>query len=194
MDINKESLFHNGLKMDKKFNYALEYLLHGLNVANLGLVVAEELNLNEIETHLLYYGGMFHDLGKSLISEDILFKPGRPTDDEWETIKLHPYYSSILVDNFITYNVDKKNRLLFRYLKNRLPQVVLFHHENVDGSGYPVGLKGSEIPTLSKILRIIDIFDSLLADRIYRKRSYTIPEAISILDRDCENSIIDKKL
>jgi len=178
-NLQENFLFHNGLKMDKEFNYTLEYLLHGLNVANLSLYIGEYMELDVEQRILLYYGGLFHDIGKSVISEDILFKKGLLTKEEKKLISWHPFFSSILVKKFIYYDIESNNG---DYLLRNLPRIILYHHEDYDGGGYPLGLVGKQIPFLSRILRIIDVFDSLLSRRNYRDQRYDLITVLNIMD------------
>lgn len=113
--------------------------------------------------------GNFHDLGKSRIDNKILFKRGKVSRLEFEEIKKHPVYSEqIILES------------MGNTLKNKpFAKAVRHHHENYDGSGYPDGLKGKQIPVESRILAIADVFDAIINPRIYRK--YTIEFPIELM-------------
>ena len=99
--------------------------------------------------------GLFHDVGKLSIPDDILLKPGRLTDEEYTTIKSHPRKGVELLS-------------VVSQFRPILP-AILSHHEHVDGLGYPDGLKGSEIPEQARIIAVADTFDAMTSDRQYRK-------------------------
>lgn len=96
-----------------------------------------------------------HDIGKMGIPDNILLKPGPLTPDEWETMKKHPVYAYEMLRS-----ID--------YLQPAL-DIPHYHHEKYDGTGYPTGLKGEQIPLPARIFAIIDVWDALTSDRPYRK-------------------------
>jgi HD-GYP domain-containing protein (c-di-GMP phosphodiesterase class II) len=101
-------------------------------------------------------GGLLHDIGKKNVDLTIINKPGKLTPQEWDEVKRHPSYGKELVDPMT--NVTTESKL-----------VVHEHHENYDGTGYPQGLKGDQISTLSRIVTIADVFDALTTVRSYHK-------------------------
>lgn len=127
---------------------------HSDRVASMGreLAVAAGLPASECET--IYLSGLLHDLGKIGVSDDVLLKPGRLTDEEFAQIKEHPQRG-----------YDMLKRL--EPLKEMLPGI-LHHHEAWDGSGYPHGLAGENIPLIARILAVADTFDAMTSDRPYR--------------------------
>ena len=129
---------------------------HSERVGWLAAMTGRALQLSPEELQLLEWSGLLHDVGKIGIPEHILNKPGALTDDEFEHIKRHPR---------LGYDV-------LRPLSSLRPvlEAVLYHHENWDGSGYPDGLKGEQIPILARILHVVDIFDALTSTRSYRQR------------------------
>jgi HD-GYP domain-containing protein (c-di-GMP phosphodiesterase class II) len=100
-------------------------------------------------------GALLHDIGKMGIPDHILFKPGPLTTEEWDIIKQHPNYAYLLLSSI-------------SYLQSAL-EIPYCHHEWWDGSGYPRGLKGEEIPKGARIFAVVDVWDALLSDRPYRK-------------------------
>ncbi len=105
---------------------------------------------------MLNISGNLHDIGKIGIPDNILLKPGRVTEGEYEVIKKHPIIGSSIIGHFGMWTDEQK--------------VIRHHHERWDGNGYPDKLKGEEIPFLSRILSVADVYDALTSDRSYRKR------------------------
>lgn len=103
-----------------------------------------------------------HDIGKVGIPDSILNKPGRLTDEEFEQIKAHTIIGHQILENT---NSDKLSDDVLEYAK----EITLHHHEKFDGSGYPDGLKGDEINIVSRLMSIIDVYDALVNDRVYKK-------------------------
>ena len=128
---------------------------HCLRVSMLSASVCAELGMSEAETKETVVAGLLHDIGKSNIDHDIIIKPGKLTDKEFEEIKRHP---------LIGYNILKNGG---HYSSNILSGV-LFHQEKYDGSGYPTGLVGEKIPLIARILTVCDVFDALTSNRPYR--------------------------
>ena len=110
---------------------------------------------------------MLHDIGKIGIPEHVLSKPTKLTDDEWEIMKQHPLIGAD--------KVLKPNKSL-----HDLIPMVKYHHEHIDGSGYPCGLKGDEIPLAARIVAVADAYHALISDRPYR-RGLSFTKACEIL-------------
>jgi HD-GYP domain-containing protein (c-di-GMP phosphodiesterase class II) len=100
------------------------------------------------------WGAMLHDIGKMGVSDGILLKPGSLTDDEWVVMKKHPTFAYEMLSPI-------------RYLRLAL-DIPYCHHEKWDGSGYPRGLKGEQIPLVARIFAVVDVWDALNSDRPYR--------------------------
>jgi putative nucleotidyltransferase with HDIG domain len=126
---------------------------HSLRVGRLVKLVAQELGLDLKTSNLVTRAAYYHDVGKIKLSKEILFKMGRLTDEEYEKIKNHP--------------VDSAN-ILRSLDMNAEADIVEQHHEKLNGSGYPNGLKGDQFNGLSQILSIVDVYDAMTADRPYR--------------------------
>jgi len=128
---------------------------HSLTAAT----AAEHLAVNGIDMnadpHVAFTVGLLHDIGKLAIPDHILFKPGKLTSEEWEIMQKHPEFAYEMLSPI-------------RYLKPALP-IPYFHHEKWDGSGYPLGLRGEQIPLEARVFAVIDVWDALLSDRPYRK-------------------------
>ena len=128
---------------------------HSINVALISNVIGTWMNLGHEDIETLMIAGMLHDIGKLRIPPEIIQKPARLTDEEYEIIKKHPQYGYEIL--------SPKN------LNPKIKMVALQHHERYDGKGYPYGLKGSEIDLFSGIVAIADVYDAMTADRVYRK-------------------------
>lgn len=127
---------------------------HCVNVAVTSRVLGMWANLSPEDLDVLTVAGLCHDIGKSVIPNDILNKPGKLTDEEFETMKKHPLIGYELLK---TQNIDQ-----------RIKNAALQHHEKFDGSGYPFGLKGEDIDDIAAIITIADIYDAMTAKRVYR--------------------------
>jgi putative two-component system response regulator len=126
---------------------------HVERVMAYAFAIAENLNGHEFDHDQLRFGAMLHDIGKIHIRETTLCKDHSLTDDEWSEIKLHPSTGAEMIKDI-------------PYLSPAIP-VVLFHHERWDGSGYPQGLSGEEIPLVARIVTVADGFDAITTDRPY---------------------------
>jgi len=146
-----------------------EYTIgHSENVAILSSDFAEYLNLEEEKKSRIYWAGLVHDIGKILIPSQILNKKGKLTEKEYQIIKNHPKWA---------YETLKRSSQL-----SDIAKYVHYHHENWDGSGYPKGLSGDNIPLLSQIISIADSWDAMRSNRSYRD-ALSYNEAIAELQR-----------
>ena len=128
--------------------------VHSTRLAEWGMRVGQELGLEESELQNLEVAALLHDIGKVGIPDSILKKPGRLDADEYALMKRHPEYGWAVL------------RMLPGFERAALD--ILHHHENFDGKGYPAGLKGLEIPVVSRIVSVIDAFDAMVSSRPYR--------------------------
>lgn len=128
---------------------------HSERVAYYSTIVAKELGMSDAEIENVHLAGLIHDVGKIGIEDRILRKPSALTDDEYEMMKQHPTKGAQILEA-----VPKLKALA---------GPGLMHHENVDGSGYPEGLKGEEIPLLGRMVSVADAFDAMTTDRPYSK-------------------------
>jgi HD-GYP domain-containing protein (c-di-GMP phosphodiesterase class II) len=142
---------------------------HSERVGFLAKLTGEHLGLSGSQVQQLEWAGLLHDVGKIGIPEDVLNKPGRLTSEEYAVIKGHPSRSFEVLRP-----VAQLGSLL---------DAVLYHHENPDGSGYPKGLKGEEIPLMARIIHVVDVFDALTSTRSYRE-AFPIGTAMEILRKD----------
>ena len=146
--ISMFDMLHNMRQIDDS-TYA-----HSVNVALICRLIGKWKNFSEKDMDTLTLCGLLHDIGKSKIPNEIIGKPGKLTDSEYEEIKKHPVIGYNLVKNL---DIDQ-----------RVKNAVLFHHERFDGKGYPLGLTGSEIDDFTSIVSIADVYDAMTANRCYR--------------------------
>ncbi|MCS7024973.1 MAG: diguanylate cyclase [Bryobacteraceae bacterium] len=139
--------------------------------------VGAELGLPEPQMQALIAASLLHDIGKLAVPEHIISKPGRLTPEEFEKMKIHPVVGAEILE-----------RVQFPY---PVVPIVRHHHEKWDGTGYPAGLKGEEIPIGSRILSAVDCLDALASDRQYR-RALPLDEAIRIVESESGKSFDPK--
>ncbi|HMY04975.1 MAG TPA: HD domain-containing phosphohydrolase, partial [Candidatus Obscuribacter sp.] len=132
---------------------------HSVRVTNYSLILGTAMDVVSQELDVLRYSAMMHDYGKIGVPEEILWKDGRLTPDEYAKVQKH---ASITYELLI--NLPFTKRL------QAVPYVASCHHEKLDGTGYYRGLKGEEIPFLSRIIAVADVFDALTSVRHYRNR------------------------
>jgi len=128
---------------------------HSERVRDYSALAAQRLGMSEHEVEVLRVGAALHDVGKVGIKDEILNKVGSPTSEEWDMIKRHP---------LVGYEVLRPVHML---TEEHL-QLVRWHHERVDGKGYPDGLKGDEIPPLTRVIVVADAYDAMASNRAYR--------------------------
>ncbi len=128
---------------------------HADRVSRIAGAIARELGLAEKQIDEIELAGLLHDIGKIGVEDRVLMKPTRLDPDETELMRRHPIYGASILEPSAA-------------LRPLVP-IVLHHHENFDGSGYPEGLKGEEIPIGSRIMIVADAYEAMTSDRIYRK-------------------------
>lgn len=164
----------NVLSKLRVIEYNDDYTLkHSVNVGLLSAMIGKWLRFSNIEIKEIALAGMLHDVGKTKIPQYIINKPGDLSSDEFDIAKKHSTYSYDILSEQIKFNAKIKNG-------------VLYHHERYDGSGYPEGLTGADIPQYSRIIAIADVFDAMTADKVYRKRisPFVAAEAIKLMSFD----------
>jgi len=152
--------------------------IHSERVSDLCNQMGEALNLSKEDVKELEMAGMYHDIGKISIPDAILNKPGRLTEDEFEIIKTHPEISYQILRA-----ADEYSDLAIH---------ALYHHERWDGKGYPTGKRGTEIPLFSRIICIIDAYEAMTADRVYKEK-LSEDEAVTEIIR-CSGSQFDERI
>jgi putative nucleotidyltransferase with HDIG domain len=136
-------------------NYDDMTYVHSLNVSLICSIFAGWLKMSKEETRIITQAGLLHDIGKMLIPKDIIAKPARLTEDEFEEMKMH--------------SIKGYQILKDKNLDIRVKYAALMHHEKCDGSGYPNGFKANQIEDFSKIVAIADVYDAMTSNRTYRQ-------------------------
>ncbi|MTI47048.1 HD-GYP domain-containing protein [Sporosalibacterium faouarense] len=142
---------------------------HGNRVRKYSIEIAKAMELSKEQLDIVSIASLLHDIGKIGIPTSILNKPGPLTDEEYEVIKQHPIFSKKIlskIDGFV-----------------EVKEMTYAHHENFDGSGYPLGLKGIDIPIEAQIIQIADAFDAMTSERAYR-RAMSRSKAIGIIQKE----------
>lgn len=162
--ISKKNLTLDMTDMRSFDNYTYA---HSVNVGILSCVIGMEFKLPEEELENLVLAGLLHDLGKLDIPKEIVHKPSRLTADEYAIMQKHPEFSYFKL-------ISKPD------IPGSVKMAVLLHHENMDGSGYPNGIPGKEIPLYARILHVADVYDGLISTKAYQK-GYSPNEAVEYL-------------
>ena len=149
-----------------------EQLVHGMRVSNLACGLAKELGLPEDYCYDMAVAGMLHDIGKERVSNALDEDAERLIVEEIHYVRLHSQAS---------YDILKQ-----RGYSERILQTVLYHHENMDGSGYPENLSGEAIPLGARIIRVCDVYAALTSDRPYRK-SFDRKTAVELMIEDIKD-------
>ncbi len=152
---------------------------HCERLALMGVVMGMAMGLARAGLRALYRGGYLHDVGKVGMPDSILFKPGALTAEEWVTMRSH----------------TTRGEEICRHMKSLAPvlPIIRHHHERWDGSGYPDGLRGEQIPLLARVLQIVDIYDALTSPRPY-KRAYSPECAIEIIREETDRGWRDPEI
>lgn len=178
-DIEKtyfETISALALAVEAKDHYSRGHLDR---VADYATKIAKKLGLKEEDIETLRDAARLHDIGKIGVLDEVLNKPGPLTPEEWDIMHKHPDIGASII-------------MPITSLKN-LCEIIRQHHEFIDGTGYPAGMKGDEVNLLARILTVADIFDALTSNRPYRK-AYTKEKAIEILkgmNNQLDNKIVD---
>lgn len=159
---------------------------HSDRVSEYSVLIGQKLGLTEDQIKTLRIGGLFHDIGKIGIPDSILLKPSKLSDDEYSQIKNHPAIGAHILGSADIF-------------KDIIP-IVKHHHEKYDGTGYPDGLKGDKIDIISRIMAVIDVYDALVNDRVYKKampysevEDYIISQSGKAFDPKIVNIFINSK-
>lgn len=150
--------------LDERDHYTA---VHSEEVADLAVEIGRELDLPEYCIEQIDIAGRVHDIGKVAVPDAILLKVGPLDDEEWEVMKRHPVVSAELIEGLELYSPIAK--------------AVRHEHERWDGSGYPNGLRGDEIPIISRVIAAADIYNALTTDRPYRK-AFSTERALAIIE------------
>jgi putative two-component system response regulator len=158
-----ERLGRSGEYKDNETRY------HVIRMANYSRIIGLAAGMNDVDADMLMNAAALHDLGKIGIPDDILLKPGKLNDDEFEIMKGHCAIGAEIIGD--------DDSELFQMAKI----VALTHHEKWNGTGYPDGLAGEDIPRIGRIVAIADVFDALTSERPY-KQAFPVDDAVKILE------------
>jgi len=152
---------------------------HCQRLASYATGLGGRLGLPQADVRLLSLGGYLHDLGKIAVPDAVLFKPGALTTDEYRLMQSHTLVGDQICSPL-------------KSLAQVRP-IIRHHHEQLDGSGYPDGLKGGSVPLLAQIMSVVDVFDAMTTDRPYR-RARPVLTALDALDTDAVKGRRDRAL
>ncbi len=141
--------------------------------------MGQSLGLSEEGIHALRIGGVVHDVGKVTVPNDILLKPGRLAREEMKILREHPV-------------VGERICAPLKSFRHVLP-IIRHHHERMDGSGYPDGLRNDRIPLTARILQTVDIYDALTTKRPYRK-AFSSEHALAVMHKEAKRGWRDDAL
>jgi putative two-component system response regulator len=152
---------------------------HCERLAFISVAMGMAMGLERAKLLALYRGGFLHDVGKVGIPDSILFKPGTLTADEWTTMRSHTI----------------RGEEICRHLTSLSPvlPIIRHHHERWDGTGYPDGLRGNQIPQLARIVQVADIYDALISPRPY-KPAFAPHEALRIIQEETDRGWRDPEI
>lgn len=177
LNTSNETVFYKFEDVEKFRNLNKDSYTRGHcdRVSAYSVLIGKYLGLPESQLNLLRVGGLFHDIGKSEIPNNILFKNDKLTDDEYSKMKAHSSIGADILSNSIIF-------------KNLIP-IVEHHHERYDGNGYPSKLSGENIPYLARITSVSDTFDAMTSNRVYRD-ALPLDTVIAEIER-CKGTQLD---
>jgi putative two-component system response regulator len=176
-DSRLEVIHRLGLAAEFKDN---ETGFHIIRISKMCELIGKAIGLPDKRVELLLHASPMHDIGKIGIPDSILLKPGKLDKDEWEIMKTHTIIGAKMLEGHSS------------PLLQMGKEVALTHHEKWDGSGYPNGLSGEQIPITGRITALADVFDALTSDRPYKK-AWSVEDALSEIN-SCNGSHFDPKL
>ncbi|PMP85489.1 MAG: hypothetical protein C0174_04270 [Thermodesulfobium narugense] len=153
---------------------------HSIDVTYTAVSIAKKMGFTSADCQKLETAGFLHDIGKIFIPLDILEKPDKLTGSEWLTMKSHVYYTYSFLNSL---GLDKE-----------IVDIASFHHECLDGSGYPFGLEGNDLSKLQRIMAVADVYAALRQQRPYRTDRMKHEEAIEILEKMAKIGKIDMEI
>ncbi len=181
--IGNDNILARIRELEEKDDYTFN---HSLNVSMLATMLGKWMRYSQKQIKQLAIAGLFHDIGKLKINDNIINKPGKLTDEEFKKIKEHSIYG---------YNILKETV----GISKNISLAVLQHHEREDGSGYPLGLKGNQIHEYAKIIAICDTYDAMTSNRVYKSKKSPFfaaeilrDEGFNILDPKMTRVFLDK--
>ncbi|MCJ7604233.1 MAG: HD-GYP domain-containing protein [Desulfobulbaceae bacterium] len=152
---------------------------HAAQVARIGGLIGREMKLSDDDLKAIEFGCLVHDIGKTAIPDDVLLKPGNFDPQDRFIMQYHPLVGA---------------KIFARHLQDdRITNIILNHHERLDGSGYPSGLKGDEIDLFSRITAVADTYESLVSRRPY-KQPMSRDKALAIVDKEAKAGQLDQDI
>jgi HD-GYP domain-containing protein (c-di-GMP phosphodiesterase class II) len=181
---DRKIVFDNMIELSSLFAQIVDYKSqhtknHSVQVTALSLKIAMFLHWQKPELKKLWASALLHDLGKLSIQDEILDKTAALTANEYTIMKMHPYFGYLILSTIPGFE--------------EIAQWSLYHHEYLDGRGYPFGVQGDNIPEGARIIAVADKYTALTEDRPYR-RSLSAEEAFKILEDDAKQNRIDRKI
>lgn len=169
-----QQLTNTRLEIIRRLGRAAEFKdnetgLHVIRMSHYTRLLAQALDYDDEWVDLIFNAAPMHDIGKIGIPDNVLLKPGKLDDEEWNTMRRHPKIGADIIG-------DDASPLL-----QMAKEIAFAHHEKWDGSGYPRRLKGEDIPITARIVAIADVFDALTTERPYKK-AWTIEDAVQLID------------
>ena len=180
----RKATFDNMIEVASVFAQIVDYKSqhtknHSVQVTALSLKIAMLLHWSKTDLKRLWAAALLHDLGKLSIQDELLDKTSSLTNNEYTIMKMHPYFGYLILSAIPEFD--------------EIARWSLFHHEYLDGKGYPFGVDGDNIPQGARIIAVADKFTALTEDRPYRKKLFN-EEALKILEEDARQNRIDKKI
>ncbi|RJG47622.1 response regulator [Motilimonas pumila] len=171
-----EELEQTQFEIIKRLGRAAEYKdnetgLHVIRMSHYAKLIAEQLALDPTWVDLVFKASPMHDIGKIGIPDSILQKPGKLTEEEWHTMRKHTHFGATIL--------GEHSSALMRLAS----EIALSHHEKWDGSGYPYGLAGTDIPLSGRVVAVADVFDALTSVRPY-KEAWPMERAIAFINEN----------
>lgn len=160
---------NNNNKILNKYNLERDLKNHLIRVQIYAETLADLMCIDNSKIKFIKLGALLHDIGKTLINRNILYKPSTLNLEEFNFIKEHPKLGLKILDK--------------KYEHGIIENIILFHHEKWDGSGYPFGLRGKHIPLEARIVSVVDSYDALTSNRVYRKQ-ISHKDALDILKNE----------
>ena len=171
-----EQLNQTRLEIIRRLGRAAEYKdnetgMHVIRMSHYARLLAEAISDDQQWIDLIFNAAPMHDIGKIGIPDNILLKPGKLDDKEWDIMRKHPEFGANIIGDH--------NSELMQMAK----EIAITHHEKWNGFGYPYKLKGEEIPLSGRIVAIADVFDALTTERPYKK-AWTVEDAVNLINEE----------
>jgi HD-GYP domain-containing protein (c-di-GMP phosphodiesterase class II) len=172
------------LKVARLFSHIIDYrsrftVVHSAGVSAVAALLAQMMGFSEMECRMMSLAGYLHDIGKLAIPAEILEKPARLSPEEFNIIKSHVYHSYRILESVKGLDI--------------INTWASFHHERMDGSGYPFHIKGNELPIGSRIMAVADVFTAITEDRPYRK-GMSGESALKVIEDMAKNNALDHSI